>query len=149
MHPFFPDREVTVILDDVLVDMAFGTGCVKITPAHDPNDYECGMRHKLPFINILNEEGEWAFQAFHSCLGHAILTIALLMQTKHQSEAATQNKAPHSLFFVSSGMMNESCGKFTGMHRFEVRELLIQEFKNKGLYRGKSPNPMAIGWLRL
>ena len=37
--------------------MAFGTGAVKITPAHDPNDYEVGMRHKLEFINILNDDG--------------------------------------------------------------------------------------------
>ena len=37
--------------------MEFGTGAVKITPAHDPNDYEVGIRHKLPFINILNDDG--------------------------------------------------------------------------------------------
>lgn len=37
--------------------MAFGTCAVKMTPAHDPNDYEVGMRHKLEFINILNDDG--------------------------------------------------------------------------------------------
>jgi hypothetical protein len=37
--------------------MAFGTGAVKITPAHDPNDYSVGMRHKLEFVNILNDDG--------------------------------------------------------------------------------------------
>ena len=37
--------------------MAFGTGAVKITPAHDPNDYEVGTRHNLEFINILNDDG--------------------------------------------------------------------------------------------
>lgn len=37
--------------------MAFGTGAVKITPAHDPNDYDVGMRHDLAFINILNDDG--------------------------------------------------------------------------------------------
>jgi valyl-tRNA synthetase len=37
--------------------MAFGTGAVKITPAHDPNDYECGKRHDLEFINIMNDDG--------------------------------------------------------------------------------------------
>ena len=37
--------------------MAFGTGAVKITPAHDPNDYEVGSRHGLEFINILNDDG--------------------------------------------------------------------------------------------
>jgi valyl-tRNA synthetase len=47
IHPFDPTRTMRVIADDVLVDMNFGTGAVKITPAHDPNDYECGLRHKL------------------------------------------------------------------------------------------------------
>ena len=42
-HPF-TDREIPIILDSVLVDMATGTGAVKITPAHDPNDYESGKR---------------------------------------------------------------------------------------------------------
>jgi len=37
--------------------MEFGTGAVKITPAHDPNDYEVGVRHKLDFINLLNDDG--------------------------------------------------------------------------------------------
>ena len=56
VHPFH-DRLIPLVLDDVLVDMAFGTGAVKITPAHDPNDYECGERNKLPFISILNDDG--------------------------------------------------------------------------------------------
>lgn len=57
IHPFFPDRKMTIIIDDELVDMSFGTGAVKITPAHDPNDFLCGKRHNLEFINILNEDG--------------------------------------------------------------------------------------------
>ena len=55
-HPFL-DRRIPIITDDIIVDMEFGTGAVKITPAHDPNDYEVGMRHKLEFINILNDDG--------------------------------------------------------------------------------------------
>ncbi len=55
-HPFM-GREVPVIADAILVDPAFGTGAVKVTPAHDPNDYEVGKRHGLPFINILNGDG--------------------------------------------------------------------------------------------
>jgi valyl-tRNA synthetase len=42
---------------DSFVDPQFGTGAVKITPAHDPNDYEVGMRHQLPFINIFTDDG--------------------------------------------------------------------------------------------
>jgi len=40
-----------------MVERDFGTGCVKITPAHDFNDYEVGKRHNLEFINILNDDG--------------------------------------------------------------------------------------------
>ena len=49
------DREIPVIADEY-VDMEFGTGCVKITPAHDPNDFEVGKRHNLEEINILNDD---------------------------------------------------------------------------------------------
>ena len=48
-------RRIPIIADQY-VDMAFGTGCVKITPAHDFNDYDVGHRHDLPIINILNED---------------------------------------------------------------------------------------------
>ena len=49
------DRTIPVIADEY-VDMEFGTGVVKITPAHDPNDFEVGKRHNLPEINILNDD---------------------------------------------------------------------------------------------
>mmetsp|Transcript_42485 Transcript_42485/g.76200 ORF Transcript_42485/g.76200 Transcript_42485/m.76200 type:complete len:1097 (-) Transcript_42485:331-3621(-) len=58
-HPFV-DRKIPIILDEVLVDMNFGTGAVKITPAHDPNDYACGKRHGLEFIDIMTDSGEMA-----------------------------------------------------------------------------------------
>ena len=49
------DREIPVVAD-AYVDKDFGTGCVKITPAHDPNDFEVGKRHNLPEINIMNDD---------------------------------------------------------------------------------------------
>ena len=49
-------REIPIIADE-LVDPSFGTGCVKVTPAHDPNDFEMGNRHNLPTINIMNKDG--------------------------------------------------------------------------------------------
>ena len=55
-HPFV-NRKLTIIADDVLVNKDFGTGAVKITPAHDPNDYECAKRNNLEYINILNDDG--------------------------------------------------------------------------------------------
>ena len=100
VHPFLPDRKIVVIADDVLVDMAFGTGAVKITPAHDPNDFLCGQRHNLPRINILDD----------------------------------------------AGFINANGGdKYAGKHRFEVRELIIEDLKAVGLYRKKENNPMAVG----
>jgi valyl-tRNA synthetase len=56
IHPFH-QRRIPIVLDSVLVDMSFGTGAVKITPAHDPNDYECGKRNNLEFITIFTPEG--------------------------------------------------------------------------------------------
>jgi valyl-tRNA synthetase len=50
------DREIPVIADEY-VDMEFGTGCLKITPAHDPNDYEIGLSHNLPVIDTINDDG--------------------------------------------------------------------------------------------
>lgn len=47
-------REIPVVADDY-VEMDFGTGCVKITPAHDPNDFEVGLRHNLPVINVMDD----------------------------------------------------------------------------------------------
>lgn len=49
------NRLIPIIADDY-VDITFGTGCVKVTPAHDPNDYEMGKRHNLEFINIMNPD---------------------------------------------------------------------------------------------
>ncbi|HET6442219.1 MAG TPA: valine--tRNA ligase, partial [Phycisphaerae bacterium] len=51
------EREIPVIADGKLVDPTFGSGCVKVTPAHDPNDYETGLRHGLEMINILTPDG--------------------------------------------------------------------------------------------
>ncbi|MCX7005106.1 MAG: valine--tRNA ligase, partial [bacterium] len=50
-------REIPIVADAELVDPAFGTGCVKVTPAHDPNDYACAQRRQLPLLNILNPDG--------------------------------------------------------------------------------------------
>ena len=90
---------MVVVTDPELVNMDFGTGAVKITPAHDPEDFKCGHRHKLPFINIFTDEG----------------------------------------------LMNEHCGQFTGMKRFEAREAVIEAMQKAGIYKGKAANPMSLG----
>ncbi|XP_043542801.1 valine--tRNA ligase isoform X2 [Chiloscyllium plagiosum] len=55
IHPFC-DRKMAIVFDE-FVDMSFGTGAVKITPAHDQNDYEVGLRHNLEFVNIMDNNG--------------------------------------------------------------------------------------------
>ena len=95
----FIEREIPIIADE-FVEMEFGSGCVKVTPAHDPNDYEIGLRHDLEQIIVINEHG----------------------------------------------VMNENAGKdFAGLDRFEAREKIIKELKNKGLLGEIKPHEHAIG----
>ncbi|UCH45782.1 MAG: valine--tRNA ligase [Nitrospiraceae bacterium] len=56
------NRDIPIIADE-FVDSSFGTGAVKVTPAHDPNDFEMGRRHDLPFINILTGDGKMSEEA--------------------------------------------------------------------------------------
>lgn len=58
------NRKIPIILDDY-VDMEFGTGCLKITPAHDVNDHELGKKHQLETINILNADGSLNENGLH------------------------------------------------------------------------------------
>ena len=62
LHPLnvklpLTDREIPIVLDD-MADLAFGSGAVKITPAHDPNDFEAGKRHDLPSIQVIGEDAK-------------------------------------------------------------------------------------------
>ena len=78
VHPFISDRKMKIVLDDQLVDMNFGTGAVKITPAHDHNDYNCGKKHDLEFINVITDDGKMNENAgpyaVSSCLSSSELT---------------------------------------------------------------------------
>ncbi|KAG5962192.1 Valine--tRNA ligase, mitochondrial [Claviceps cyperi] len=56
VHPFIPGRKLPIVADEY-VEMEFGTGAVKLTPAHDPNDFNLGQKHNLEFINILTDDG--------------------------------------------------------------------------------------------
>lgn len=92
VHPFVPGRKVPIVADSIIVDMQFGTGAVKITPAHDPNDYEVGQRHNLEFINILNDDGTLnentgefkGMKRFHArrAVVEALKTKGLYVETK-------------------------------------------------------------------
>lgn len=79
------DRPVPIVADDY-VDPEFGTGCLKVTPAHDINDYEIGMRHNLESIDVFNDDGT----------------------------------------------LSEAAQLYVGRDRFEVREAISKELKEKG-----------------
>lgn len=58
------NKEIPIVYDDY-VELEFGTGAVKITPAHDPNDFEVGLRHNLPVVKVLNDDGTMNDNAGH------------------------------------------------------------------------------------
>ena len=99
VHPFFPDREIKIISDEILVDKNFGTGAVKVTPCHDPNDFACGKRHNLKMINIFNDDGtlnenggEFKGMLRYDCRNKIIirLTEMGLIRGKHPNKMVLQ-----------------------------------------------------------
>ena len=95
--PLF-DREIPIIADDY-VDMDFGTGVVKITPAHDPNDFEVGLRHKLPVINVMTPDAH----------------------------------------------MNDQCGKYEGLDRYEARKQIVADLEAGGFLVKVEPHDHNVG----
>lgn len=91
-------RELPIVADEY-VDMEFGTGVVKMTPAHDPNDFEVGLRHNLEEINVMNEDGT----------------------------------------------MNDQCGKYAGMDRYECRKAIIDDLKEEGFLIKIKEHDHAVG----
>ncbi len=71
VHLPLTNREIPVIADN-MVDTSFGTGAVKITPAHDPNDYEVAQRHDLPLINVIDHEGKMTNHAGETYRGFTV-----------------------------------------------------------------------------
>ncbi|MCX5696030.1 MAG: valine--tRNA ligase [Candidatus Omnitrophica bacterium] len=92
------NREIKVIADSI-VDMKFGTGAVKVTPSHDPNDYSLGKKHRLEFINVMHPDGK----------------------------------------------MNEFAGDYKDMDRFEAREVILEDLKEKKLLEKVEPHPLSAG----
>ena len=92
------NREIKIIADEI-VDMKFGTGAVKVTPAHDPNDYVLGKKHNLEFVNVMHPDGR----------------------------------------------MNENAGDYKDMDRFEAREVILEDLKEKGLLEKAEPHQLSAG----
>ena len=98
------NRRIPIVADDY-VDPAFGTGCVKITPAHDFNDYEVGKRHQLPLFNILDRDA-------------AILTQAEIFNIDGSVNSDVDSSLPAA---------------YAGLDRFEARKQIVAEFERLGL----------------
>jgi len=108
------NREIPVIADDY-VDPEFGTGCVKITPAHDFNDYEVGKRHNLPLINVFDRDakviGEFTVLTFEGYAG------------------THGEKAPEA---------------YAGLDRFEARKKIVAELDTLGLVEKIDPHTLKV-----
>jgi len=107
-------REIPVIAD-TYVDPAFGTGCVKITPAHDFNDYEVGKRHNLPLINVFDRDA----RILHE---FTVLTFAGYAE-------AHGEKAPEA---------------YAGLDRFEARKKIVAELEGLGLLEKIDPHTLKV-----
>ncbi len=115
-------RLIPIIADALLVDKTLGTGCVKVTPAHDPNDYACWQRNKERMgepINILNPDGTINEN------GRATASAG------HQSAVAPgDDVAPAPRTYVRGSL------DFTGIDRLVAREHVIEEMKRLGHFEG-------------
>ncbi|MCK8540089.1 valine--tRNA ligase [Yersinia ruckeri] len=104
------------ILGDEHADMEKGTGCVKITPAHDFNDYEVGKRHALPMINILTFDGD-------------IRNEAEVFDTHGEATEVCSGAIP---------------AQFQGLERFAARKAVVAEFEALGLLEAIKPHDLTV-----
>ncbi len=104
------------ILGDEHADMEKGTGCVKITPAHDFNDYEVGKRHALPMINILTFDGD-------------IRSEAEVFDTHGEATEVCSGAIP---------------AQFQGLERFAARKAVVAEFEALGLLEAIKPHDLTV-----
>ena len=107
-------RKIPIIADDY-VDPEFGTGCVKITPAHDFNDYEMGKRHNLPLVNVLDRD--------------ARILHEFTVLTFEGYAAAHGEMAPTA---------------YAGLDRFDARKMIIAELDGLGLLEKIEPHTLKV-----
>ncbi|AEX53761.1 valyl-tRNA synthetase [Rahnella aquatilis CIP 78.65 = ATCC 33071] len=108
-------RRIPIVADEH-ADMQKGTGCVKITPAHDFNDYEVGKRHGLPMINILTFDGD-------------IRQTAEIFDTNGEETDACSNEIPE---------------QFRGLERFAARKAVVAAFDEAGLLEEIKPHDLTV-----
>ena len=108
-------RIVPIVGDDKAVDMEFGTGCVKITPAHDFNDYETGKRHNLPMINIFDNSANILPE----------MQIFTDLQTKEPQLETTPSE-------------------YAGLERFAARKKMVEQSEVEGWLEEIKPHDLKV-----
>jgi valyl-tRNA synthetase len=108
------NRLIPIVADEY-VDKAFGTGCVKITPAHDFNDYEVGKRHNLPLINIFDRDAK--------------VLAEFTVLTFEAYAGVHGEKAPEA---------------YAGLDRFDARKKIVAEFEAAGLLEKIEPHALKV-----
>ena len=123
-HVMLPlvNREIPIVCDEH-ADMEKGTGVVKITPAHDPNDFEVGQRHQLPIVRVFTYDGHMTGAA-----------DAAAAEELFASGKATVNE-PHVL----------DCGKYAGMTTMEARKAIVEDLTALGLLKSIEPLKHEVG----
>ncbi|MCL2917409.1 valine--tRNA ligase [Shewanella litorisediminis] len=109
------NRRIPIIADEY-VDKDFGTGCVKITPAHDFNDYEVGKRHSLPMFNILTQDA-------------TIRALAEVLNTDGSHNSELDASLPE---------------RYAGLDRFKARDAIVAEFETLGLLEKIEPHALKV-----
>ena len=123
-HVILPllNKEIPIVCDEH-ADMTKGTGVVKITPAHDPNDFEVGLRHDLPIVRVFTYDG-------------------------HMTGAADK-AAADALFAAGKNTVNEphvlDCGKYAGMTTLEARKAILADLKEGGFLKEIEPLKHEVG----
>ncbi|HIX13631.1 MAG TPA: valine--tRNA ligase [Candidatus Anaerofilum faecale] len=116
------NKEIPIVCDDH-ADMEKGTGVVKITPAHDPNDYEVGQRHSLPSVRVFTYDGRMT--------------------------GAADKAAADELFASGRAAAGEpevlDCGKYAGMTTMEARKAIVEDLKAGGFLKEVEPLQHEVG----
>ncbi|MCC4592933.1 valine--tRNA ligase [Xanthomonas campestris pv. cannae] len=123
-------RRVPVIGDDY-VDRAFGTGVVKVTPAHDFNDYQVGVRHGLPMINILTKEAK--------IVSNSAADWHMNQTTSNPSE--NRNRVFSVVDMASDIGIPE---KYWGLDRFDARKAVLADLEDLGILVETKPHKLQV-----
>ena len=154
------NRRIPIIADGQLVKREFGTGCVKVTPAHDPNDYACGQRHGLAMINVMTLDGRINENGRSPYSGEVREGEAREDEARDgeaREGEAREGEAPAELSSAaiprgdepgergSAGASPSRSFDYSGLPRFEARKRVVADLESLGLLEKIEPYETEIG----